>query len=194
MVLERVRDNITSVRGRLVNTIIENRDVEKIISSYDRSSTFFYCDTPYYGLTDYTSQGSKPFTKKDHVRLKECLSKIQGKFLLSINDHPEIRKLYSEFNINQVEVRYSVCRTGGMKIYAAPIEVLAWFENGKPHPLRFKYKDKELKIEQVISVTEEKLAGNRMIIFRCQSEVNEVMKVFELKYELQTCKWLLWKM
>jgi len=111
MVLERVRDNITSVRDRLVNTIIENRDVEKIIFSYDRSSTFFYCDPPYYGLTDYTSQGSKPFSEEDHVRLKECLSKIQGKFLLSINDHPEIRELYSGFNINQVGVRYSVCRT-----------------------------------------------------------------------------------
>ncbi|MCO1599740.1 DNA adenine methylase [Desulfosporosinus nitroreducens] len=111
MVLERVRDNIISVRDRLVNTIIENRDVEKIISSYDRSSTFFYCDPPYYGLTDYTSQGSKPFSKEDHVRLKECLSKIQGKFLLSINDHPEIRELYTGFNINPVEVRYSVCRT-----------------------------------------------------------------------------------
>lgn len=111
MLLERVRDNITSVRDRLVNTIIENRDVEKIISSYDRSSTFFYCDPPYYGLADYTSQGSKPFSKEDHVRLKECLAKIDGKFLLSINDHSEIRKLYSGFNIKQVEVRYSVCRT-----------------------------------------------------------------------------------
>lgn len=88
-----------------------------IISSYDRGSTFFYCDPPYYGLSDYTSQGSKPFSKEDHVRLKECLSKIQGRFLLSINDHPEIRKLYSGFNIKPVEVRYSVSS-------------LAWWEPG----------------------------------------------------------------
>lgn len=47
----------------------------------------------------------------DHVRLRDCLSKIQGKFLLSINDHPEIRELYAGFNVKEVEVRYSVCRT-----------------------------------------------------------------------------------
>ncbi|WP_242831097.1 DNA adenine methylase [Desulfosporosinus meridiei] len=70
------------------------------MSSYDRSSTFFYCDPPYYGLADYKSQGSKPFSKEDYVRLKEFLSKIHGKFLLSINDHPEIRELYSGFNIS----------------------------------------------------------------------------------------------
>ncbi|WP_088227766.1 DNA adenine methylase [Desulfosporosinus sp. FKB] len=111
MTLERVRESITSVKDRLINTIIEKRDVEKILSSYDRSSTFFYCDPPYYGLADYTGQGSKPFSKDDHVRLKECLAKIKGKFLLSINDHPEIRALYSGFNIKEIDVRYSVSRT-----------------------------------------------------------------------------------
>ncbi|WP_345788527.1 hypothetical protein [Desulfosporosinus hippei] len=35
-----------------------------------------------------------------------------------------------------------------MKILAAPIEALAWFENGKPHPLRFKLDGKELKINK----------------------------------------------
>lgn len=82
-----------------------------------------------------------------------------------------------------------------MKIYMTPIEVLAHFDlTGKPRPYRMTLDGKELKIEHVIRTTEEKLVGNRMLIFRCQSEVDEVMKVFELKYELQTCKWLLWKM
>ena len=47
--------------------------------------------------------------------------------------------------------------------------------------------------QQVIHTAEEKLAGNLMKVFRCQSEVEGVMRVLELKYELQTCKWLLWK-
>lgn len=48
-----------------------------------------------------------------------------------------------------------------MKILSPPIEVLAWFElNGKPYPVRFKLEDKEIKIERVISIAEEKLAGN----------------------------------
>jgi hypothetical protein len=54
-----------------------------------------------------------------------------------------------------------------------PIEVLAHFDNdGIPSPLRFRIADKEIKIEQVLSVTEEKLAGNKMLCFRCQIEIN----------------------
>lgn len=82
-----------------------------------------------------------------------------------------------------------------MKILSTPISVLAHFElNGTPHPIRFKLADKEIKIEQVLSTTEEKLAGNRMLIFKCQSEIDGELKPFELKFELGTCKWFLWKM
>ena len=74
-----------------------------------------------------------------------------------------------------------------MKILMTPIEVLAHFDlTGTPHPLRFKLADKEIKIEQVISVTEDKLAGNKMLRFWCQSEIGEELRLFEIKFELGT--------
>jgi len=82
-----------------------------------------------------------------------------------------------------------------MKILMTPIEVLAHFEtDGTPHPLRLKLNDKEIRIEQVVSVTEEKLAGNKMLCFRCQSEIKGELRPFEIKFEIGTCKWFLWKM
>ena len=82
-----------------------------------------------------------------------------------------------------------------MKTQMTPIEVLAHFDNdGILHPIRFKLADKEAKIEHVVSVTEEKQAGNKMMIFRCQSEINGELRPFEIKFELGTCKWYLWKM
>jgi len=82
-----------------------------------------------------------------------------------------------------------------MKILCTPITVLAHFEiDGKPRPLRFTLNDETIKIEQVLSVTEEKLAGNKMLTFKCQSEIGGVLKPFEIKFELSTCKWFLWKM
>ena len=84
-----------------------------------------------------------------------------------------------------------------MKILLTPIEVLAHFDNdGTPHPIRFKLADKTLKIEQVVSMTEEKLAGNKMLCFRCQSEIEigGELRPFEIKFEVQTCKWFLFKM
>lgn len=108
--LKTLGQEIKQTRARLLNTIIENRDFEKLILSYDRTTTLFYCDPPYYGLTGYNTQGSGPFTVEDHIRLRDVLAKIQGRYLLSINDHPDIRDLYKGFNIEEVSVRYSVSR------------------------------------------------------------------------------------
>jgi len=81
-----------------------------------------------------------------------------------------------------------------MKILMQPIEMIAWFDlNGTPRPLRFRIDGKVQKVDRLIHISEEKLAGNRMKIYRCQSEINGAVKPFELKYELQTCKWFLYK-
>ena len=82
-----------------------------------------------------------------------------------------------------------------MKTQMTPIEVIAHFkDNGTILPLRFKLNDDAIRIEQVVSVTEEKLAGNKMLCFRCQSEIDGALKQFEIKFEVGTCKWFLFKM
>jgi len=82
-----------------------------------------------------------------------------------------------------------------MKIVMKPIEMIAWFsKDGIATPVRYKLEGKVIKVEQVTSRSEEKLAGNRMIIYRCQSEINGELRPFELKYELRTCKWYLFKL
>lgn len=86
-----------------------------------------------------------------------------------------------------------------MKVVAKPIEVVAWFDkNGVPHPVRFKYVNEELadevvKIDKVKHVDREKLAGNHMLIFDCQSIIRNGLRDFQIKYELLTCKWILFK-
>ncbi|MBQ2726349.1 MAG: DNA adenine methylase, partial [Clostridia bacterium] len=83
--------------ARLQSVVIENRDFEKLIRQYDRPESFFYCDPPYYATEDYYEDVG--FTPKDHERLADALCGIEGKFLLSYNDCPEIRKLYSREGI-----------------------------------------------------------------------------------------------
>lgn len=85
-----------------------------------------------------------------------------------------------------------------MKIIMQPIEMVARFsEGGIPRPVKYKATFEGvpviITIDKILLKTEEKLAGNRMIIFRCQSIINGLLKVFELKYELNTCKWFLFK-
>lgn len=86
-----------------------------------------------------------------------------------------------------------------MKIIAKPIEVVFWTDiKGNIHPVRFKIVNEDesitvAKIDKVITVDKEKLAGNLMLVVKCQSTVNGVDKLYEIKYELGTCKWILYK-
>lgn len=87
-----------------------------------------------------------------------------------------------------------------MKVYMKKIKMIAWFnENGVLTPIKFQIKgDSEevvtIKVGRISERGEEKLAGNRMLIYRCQSEIDGIERVFELKYEVGTCKWYLYKM
>lgn len=85
---------IHAASDRLRNVVVENKDFEKLIKQYDRPNTMFYLDPPYFETEDYYEDVG--FTEKDHVRLRDALMGIQGKFLLSYNDCPRIRELYSQ--------------------------------------------------------------------------------------------------
>ena len=87
-----------------------------------------------------------------------------------------------------------------MKVLAQPIEMISYTnEKGEIRPLRFRLQIgdeplKVIKIDKVIFKQLEKFAGNPMILYRCQSTEGNVEKLFEIKYELNTCKWVLYKM
>lgn len=80
-----------------------------------------------------------------------------------------------------------------------PIEVIAWFnEDDYPIPLRYKIESEDMsnvviKVKRVVFKDEERLGRNRTFIYRCEGIINENQKIFELKYELSTCKWYLYK-
>ena len=84
---------IDAASARLQNVVIENKDFEKLIKQYDRPNTLFYLDPPYFETEDYYEDVG--FTEQDHARLRDTLMGIEGKFLLSYNDCPHIRELYS---------------------------------------------------------------------------------------------------
>ncbi|WP_411682684.1 hypothetical protein [Clostridium thailandense] len=86
-----------------------------------------------------------------------------------------------------------------MKVIAKPIDVVVWFnKNGVPNPVRIRLDGEEdesitIKIDKIIIRDKEKIAGNHMLIFKCQGCINGKQKLFEIKYELSTCKWILYK-
>ena len=99
-------DTVLQAHERLAGVIIENDDFAAVLRRYDREFVFFFCDPPYWQAADY----GRPFTWQDHQRLEQCLREIKGKFMLTINDHPDIRKLYAGLPLMVVKVQYSISR------------------------------------------------------------------------------------
>ena len=64
--------------------------------------SFFYCDPPYFATENYYKDVG--FKTKDHIRLRDTLLDIKGKFLVSYNDCPEIREIWDKPNIHIDEI------------------------------------------------------------------------------------------
>ena len=101
---------ISEVSKRLRMVVIENQDFERILKTYDKKDALFYLDPPYYETEKYYSDRFMP---EDHVRLKEALGKIKGKFLLSYNDCEYIRELYDGYSIMEVERTHNLVQGKG---------------------------------------------------------------------------------
>jgi DNA adenine methylase len=110
-------------KRRLQNVCIENLDFADMIGRYDQKRTIFFCDPPYLKTCGY-AQG---FDEADHDALAAALRGIEGRFLLTINDHPRIRELYEGFRIEEaMEARAKVRASSGRE--AAPILFVSNYE------------------------------------------------------------------
>ncbi len=92
-------DRFKEISERLKNVVVENKDFENLIKVYDRPNALFYCDPPYHSTEKYYDV---KFTEEDHLRLKNALEGIKGKFVLSYNDDEFIRELYKDYTIINV--------------------------------------------------------------------------------------------
>lgn len=101
---ETVQRVFDEVAVRLARVLIENLDFVEVLNRYDRPETFFYCDPPYLGVTDYRVS----FKPLDHVRLAEALRSVSGKWVLSYNAVPQIREMYADFHVEEVDALWTV--------------------------------------------------------------------------------------
>ena len=102
-----VEDKLKETHRRIARTTIENLDACECIEKYDSPKTFFYIDPPYWNADFYAVS----FSGRDFQRLADTLKTISGKFILSLNDTPEIRTIFSEFTIDPIETTYSLANS-----------------------------------------------------------------------------------
>ncbi len=102
----RLERDIADIHERLASVVIEQLDFASFIRRYDTPETLFYLDPPYWGCeTDY---GADVFQRSDFDRLCALLRQLRGRFIMSINDRPEVRHLFDGFEIAPVNLSYSI--------------------------------------------------------------------------------------
>ncbi len=109
--LERLPETIEAAHKRLARVQIESLPYEQVLKRYDRPTTFFYLDPPYYGRKLYRHN----FEPADFAQLAERLKTVQGKFLLSLNDVPQVRAFFEGFVIRDIDLHYSAQRAAGRR-------------------------------------------------------------------------------
>ncbi len=118
--LVRLEPRLRRLHDRLAGVVIENLDWLAFVTRYDRPGTLFYLDPPYWGGEgDY---GPGMFMRGDFQRMADKLQAIEGKFLLSINDRPEIREMFAWADIEAVKTTYTLA--GGDRADTAAAELL----------------------------------------------------------------------
>lgn len=106
----KMQKRIRSVAERLAGVTVKRQDFETFITRYDTKDILFYLDPPYWNNeTDY---GKGIFCRVGFERLRDCLTGIKGRFILSLNDTRQARDLFKDFTVERADVIYSINKTG----------------------------------------------------------------------------------
>jgi DNA adenine methylase len=109
--LERLPELLENAHARLERVQIENLPYSEVLKRYDRPTTLFYLDPPYYDRYLYRYN----LTPEDFATFAERLQSLRGKFVLSLNDVPEVRALFHHFHIQGVELSYTAQKVSGRR-------------------------------------------------------------------------------
>ena len=101
---------LEAAHDRLASVTIECLPWQEFIDRYDGPEILFYLDPPYWGSED--DYGPGLWSRAEFDRLADRLRTLQGRFLLSINDVPEIRKTFAGFWMEELSTTYSIAREG----------------------------------------------------------------------------------
>lgn len=107
--LTTLEPDLEALHARLSGVTVTCMDYADFIARIDRPGAFFYLDPPYWGCEN--NYGKALFAREDFNRMATQLSDIRGRFLMSINDMPEIRETFAGFRITPVETTYTVGKT-----------------------------------------------------------------------------------
>ena len=114
--LDKLPEKIAETHKRLARVQIECLPYERVLKHYDRPETLFYLDPPYFGRSLYRYN----LSADDFKKMAERLSDLKGKFILSLNDLPEVRAIFRRFKTQAIDLAYSAQPSSGRRYKEVP--------------------------------------------------------------------------
>ena len=100
----RIEESLSAAHLRLSGTNVENLSWLECMKRYDRGHTFFYLDPPYWQTEGY----GVPFEFDQYEQMSSFMRGCKGKVMVSINDHPDIRRAFDGLAMLELGIKYSV--------------------------------------------------------------------------------------
>ena len=116
--LLRLEEDLSDAHLRLSRCVIEHLSWEACVAKYDRAGTLFYLDPPYWQTEGYGVE----FGFEQYERMAEMLRELKGAAVVSLNDHPDIRRVFADFRIESTMLRHTV--GGGAGVDRGEIVIL----------------------------------------------------------------------
>ena len=117
MLMQDALGRLRLVHERLKAVQIDHLDFRKCIERYDDPDTFLFLDPPYLNTTAYRIG---KFTLEDHRALAELLCSVKGKWLMTIGNRLEVRRLYARLPSRSISSPTSIEKvTGGKRTHFA---------------------------------------------------------------------------
>jgi DNA adenine methylase len=107
----RLEEDLSQAHLRLARVWIEHLDWHECLTKYDRDYTLHFMDPPYFELEGY----GIPFPIDEYRRIAEAMRTMKGSAILTINDHPEMRRIFKGFAAETVGIDYTIGGAGSGK-------------------------------------------------------------------------------
>lgn len=112
--LTTLESDLEALHTRLSGVTITCLDFAEFIRRVDHKGALFYLDPPYWGCeNDY---GKQLFSRDRFEDLATLLGALKGRFILSLNDTPEVREIFARFQIEEVTTTYTITAKGSQPV------------------------------------------------------------------------------
>ena len=121
--LLRIEESLSAAHLRLAGgTTVENLPWAECLAKYDRGHTFFYADPPYWQTEGY----GVPFPFEEYEALARAMRSIKGRMMVSINDHPDIRRAFDGLPMLGLDITYTVGAATGRRDSSKELVITNW--------------------------------------------------------------------